>query len=109
MVAGVVGSFGYDSVFIAGQINESFFKEVYQTDRIVAGNFGQNSSGFRTAVFVSIVCHNGALERIDEASTEIIVVTGSYLDVGAGAADSRSFGIFEAVTGCDGEAGAPAA
>ena len=96
-VASLIVSNVDDAIGIVGQFNECFFEEFSQAYRVVVGNFLYDSY-FTSAVFECIVSHNSALERVDEASTEVVIVVSGYLRVGAGSADSRNFSFFNDVT-----------
>ena len=54
----------------------------------------------------SKISHNSALEGIQEANAEVVIVAVSYLRIGAGNADGRNLCSFESVAAGNSHAGA---
>ena len=77
-----------------------------QADGVVVAEHGQDVGLLGAELFHGERGHDGALERIEEADAEVVVVAGGDGCVGAGAADGRDLGVCEVGAGGDGDAGA---
>ena len=73
-----------------------------KTCRIVISEFGKDICLLCFEVVCREVRKYGSLERIQEADTEVVVISVCYLRIGAGYADRRNAGIDEDISGCYG-------
>ena len=94
---------GYD---LAACGFKGFYKVLGKADSVVVAEHRQNVSLLGAELFHGERGHDGALERIEEADAEIIIVAGGDGRVRAGAADGRDLGVCEVGAGGNGNAGA---
>ena len=102
---GVVGGEGVLDDFAAGG-GEGLLEEVDQALVILIARLAQQIGGLGLELLHGEVGQDGALEGVQEADAEIVVIAGGDHGVGAGDADGRQPRVAEGGAGGDGHAGA---
>ena len=102
---GVVGGEGVGDDLAAGG-REGLLKEGDQALVVLVARLAQAVGGLGLELIHGEVGQNSALEGIQEADAEVVVVAGGDVGVGAGHADGGDAGVAEGGAGGDGHAGA---
>ena len=108
---GILLQISFFSYNLTTQFYKVFFEELGQAFSIVGGVIYQDSSLFNLQVFECIVCHYSALERVNEACTEVVFFgffgfrVHSYVRVGAHGSDAQNLRTVVNCACCDNSGG----